>query len=185
MKSYILFLWRLFDPIYYACTRLRRTENSVFRVRLTRYKGKPILLSDGCTITKNDLLIKIHLHNVRIFKELYHVKNELRKTRLLYREVEQSLPSLAAYIRRHRKNEEIKGVIGITMIDRACTRLGFERTDISSRIYKRIKQLTQLPIYFITAPAPSFKQLKKQQPNYLFMSKDFLLNTYGREIGEP
>lgn len=181
VKSYFLFLWRLIDPIYYLCTRLTYTGDSVFRVRLTRYRGKTVWLSDGCKIAKNDLLVKIHLHNVRIFKELYDVKNDLRKTRLLYRRVEQSLPSLAAYIEQHRRHEEIKGVIGITMIDRVCTRLGFERATISSRIYKRLKQIIQLPIYLITSPSPSLKQFKKQHLNYLFMSKEFLLDTYAAE----
>lgn len=181
MKSFILLLWKLTDPIYYTFTRLHYTQNSVFRVRLTRYKGKPIMLSDGCRIARNDLLIKIHFHNVRIFKELFHVKNDLKKARLLYREVEHSLPSLASYIQSHRKQEEIKGVIGITMINRGYNRLGFEGSEISSRFYKWSKRLIQIPIYLLTTSSPSIKQLKKLNLNYLFMSKDSLLARYAKE----
>ncbi|HEX7064214.1 MAG TPA: hypothetical protein VF199_04035 [Bacillales bacterium] len=182
MKSFILLIWKLADPIYYACTRLRRTENSLFRVRLTRYKGRPIVLSDGCEIAKNDLLVKIHIHNVRIFKDLRHVKNDLKKTRLLYREIERSLPSLAVYIKAHRKRDEIKGIIGITMINRGYKRLGFEGSGISNHFYKWIKRMIFVPIYLVFAPSPSLRQLKKQKPNYLFMSKDTLLEKY---VDEP
>lgn len=178
MKSLILLLWKWADPIYYTFTRLRRTENSVFRVRLARYQGAPIVLSDGCEIKKGDLLVKIHFHNVRIFKDLRHVKNDLKKTRLLYREVEQSLPSLASYIQSHRKGKEIKGIVGITMINRGYRRLGFESGRITNRLYKTWKLMIQVPIYFAATPKPSLKHLKKQSPNYLFMSKEALFRTY-------
>ncbi|HEX6923494.1 MAG TPA: hypothetical protein VF149_06680 [Bacillales bacterium] len=178
MKSFILMLWKAVDPVYYACTRLRRAENSLFRVRLTRYKGRSIVLSDGCEIAKNDLLVKIHIHNVRIFKDLRHVKNDLKKTRLLYREVERSLPALADYIKSHRKRDEIRGVIGITMINRGYRRLGFEGSEISNRFYKWMKSMILVPIYLMSVKSPSFKQLKKQNPNYLFMSKHVLMARY-------
>lgn len=178
MKSFILLLWKLADPIYFTFTRLSRTENSLFRVRLTRYKGAPMMLSDGCEILKNDLLVKIHFHNVRIFKDLRHVKNDLKKARLLYREVERSLPSLASYLKSHNRREEIKGVVGITMINRGYVRLGFEGGEISNHFYKLWKRMIQVPIYFMAVPSPSFKQLKKQNPNYLFMSKEALFDHY-------
>lgn len=178
MKSCILLIWKLIDPIYYACTRLKHMENSVFRVRLTRYKGKTMILSDGSKITKNDLLVRIHLHNVRIFEELHNVKSELKKTRLLYRQVEHSLPLIAVYINQHRKKEEIKGVIGITMINNGVSRLGLEPVEITNRAYKWWKSLIQVPIYILSAPHPSLKQFRKKNPNYLFMSKDLLLSKY-------
>lgn len=178
VKTFLLLLWKLADPVYFTFTRLSRTENSVFRVRLTRYKGAPLVLSDGCEILKNDLLVKIHFHNVRIFKELSYVKNDLKKARLLYREVEQSLPSLASYLKSHKKADQIKGIVGITMINRGYVRLGFESGEITNRLYRLWKLMIQVPIYYLAAPSPSFKHLKKQNPNYLFMSKETLFHDY-------
>lgn len=64
-------LWGWIDPIYFRFTRLDYVENhlgkrTIMRVRLTKYKGREITLSDGTVIHKNDLLLKIHLHNIKL-----------------------------------------------------------------------------------------------------------------------
>lgn len=181
MKSYILFLWRFIDPFYFHCTRLRYLdpEQNVLRVRLTRYKGKSVVLSDGSRINKNDLLIKIHLHNIRLLKEMQYIKSELKKTRHVYKKIEKSLPELATYIRAHQKSPEIKGIIGITALNRGSGRLGFEKADITNRLYKFFKQLALVPICYLSVEEPR-KALKRHRPSYLFMSKNKLLERYAR-----
>jgi hypothetical protein len=187
VKSYILFLWRCIDPFYFQCSRLTyldsaNNEKNVFRVRLTRYKGKSVTLADGSRIVKNDLLVKIHLHNIRILKEVQNMKSELKKTRFIYKKVEKSLPALAKYMKNHNKSDDIKGVIGITSLNRGTRRLGFEETAISNTLYKRFKQLSLLPISFLSYDNLSLKMLHKNTPCYLFMSKDRLLEKYTKKM---
>ncbi len=84
MRSYLLNLWNIMDPIYYQCTRLcyvpgMERKNTIFRVRLTRYKGATVILEDGTVIKRNDVLIKIHLHNVRLISEIQSIDNEVKK----------------------------------------------------------------------------------------------------------
>ncbi len=77
MRSCLLSIWYLLDPLYFFFTRLTlidKRQSNVFRVRLTRYKGKDVILSDGTRIKKNDVLVKIHLHNVKLLKELRLLK---------------------------------------------------------------------------------------------------------------
>jgi hypothetical protein len=184
MRQYILTVWNIIDPIYYRCTRLTYLHDSesaknIFRVRLTRYKGRDITLSDGTIIQKNDLLLKIHLHNVRLLKELHQVKSVIRKAKLIYQEVQRSLPGVEEYIRNHKHSKEIKGIIGISTLWKGSNRLGFEVFTISHPAYKWLKWATCLPITILSSNDFSVKKIVKQSsPGYLFMSKDKLSQLY-------
>lgn len=147
-------------------------------MRITKYKGKSVYLSDGTSIAKNDCLLKIHLHNVRILKEALSWEHPLQRSLAIYRMVEQSMPSLASYIDHHPKSKQIKGIVGITMINRGVTHLGFEKALPNSRIYKVFKFTTQFPIYLLSTTSLSMRNIKKQCPTYLFMSKEKLFEKY-------
>lgn len=183
IRLYILSAWSTLDPLYYSFTRLHylktKEQPTLFRVRLTRYKGREVVLSDGTMIKKNDVLVKIHLHNVQLLKELLTVNNDLKKAMILYKRVKESLPHLASYVYQHKDIDEIKGIIGITLLNKGCTRLGFEIFTILSPTYYRFKQLALFPIYYISTTRRSTKGKKAPSPNYLFMSKKSLLKKYG------
>lgn len=180
--SYCFFVfWSLLDPIYYLCTRLEYVKDkdhnrSIFRVRLTKYKGREILLSDGTIIKKNDLLLKIHLHNVCLLKELNRLESEIKKGRYIYNKVQKDLPNIVKYLRDHKEFGNIKGIIGITILNKGSERLGFEKFDIKNSVYKWFKQLTFAPMYLII----QFRlESLKKSPKYLIMSKEKLLKLYG------
>ncbi|WP_257958695.1 YkoP family protein [Bacillus sp. V3-13] len=183
MRQYLLLVWSIIDPVYFFFSRLNyldQTEEktAIFRVRLTRYKGREVVLADGTKIKKNDVLLKIHLHNVRLLKELQNIDNDVKKAVILYKKVKESLPYIALYIHQHKYNREIKGIIGITMLNKGIERLGFEPHPISSRTYKWMKQLALYPIYLLSkSKAPNAG--KRPYPLYLFISKESLLNKYG------
>jgi len=169
----------IIDPIYFHLTRLQyvKQKQNIFRVRLTHYKGYPIQLKDGTCINKNDLLIKIHFHNVKLLRELYKAKDEFQKAVLLYKMVKDSLPELARYIQNHSKSKEIKGIIGITSIKIGSNRLGFEIYTIKNRFYRKLKWLAFYPIYFLSSGINHNKK-KHADPLYFFMSKDYLIQRY-------
>jgi hypothetical protein len=183
MRLYVLSLWDIIDPVYYFFTRLTYIEKAneepkcIFRVRLTKYKGRAVTLSDGTEINKNDLLVKIHLHNVRLLREMYTVKSDIQKALIIYKQIKRSMPLLAKYINEHEERHAIKGIIGITMLDKGCTRLGFEKKPIGNGFYKWFKLFTVYPIYFLSTSQLS-KLVKPSAPHYLFMSTDSLLHKY-------
>lgn len=189
LKSVLLFVWDLMDPLFFACTRLSYVghngrKNSLFRVRLTCYKGRRVFLSDGTIIQKGDFLLKIHLHNVAVLQDMLHLRNEVKKAKYLYRRVEKSLPELAYYLNNHLRSRDIKGIVGVTMLNRGCRSLGFETFPIHSSVYKWFKYIGQLPIHLLSAGQP-FKSIGKHFPAYLFMSKENLVNKYGRPQDNP
>ncbi|MDP4084146.1 MAG: hypothetical protein Q8934_05970 [Bacillota bacterium] len=184
MRVKILWIWKLFDPFFYFCSRLHyiqpmKTSQSVFRVRVTEYKGKEMILSDGVRINKHDLLLKIHLHNVRLLFDLLKVKNDIQRARLLYKVVLYSMPALAKYLKAHQKENCIKGIIGITMVNKGVKHLGFECFFPSNRFYRWIKKMGQLPISFLSVS--SIKSIRKHNITYLVMSKEKLYQTYLKE----
>lgn len=185
VKFHLMLIWTLLDPIYYCFTRLKYLEDEernrhIFRIRLTKYKGREITLEDGTCIKKNDVLLKIHLHNVRLLKELRNTKSELRKARMIYKHVEESMPILADYLKKHPNFDEVKGIVGITLLTKGVQRLGFETFSISNRWYERFKMLVAIPIYFLSVSNLSLDTMKNQRPKYLFMSKNNLINRYSK-----
>jgi hypothetical protein len=125
----------------------------------------------GHKINKNDMLVKIHLHNVRLLKELKDIKNEFKKVKVIYSYVQKSLPGLEMYIRNNAHSDKIKGIIGITLLNKGCERLGFDIFDISNPIYKWFKQFAFLPIGILSSKNSSVLYiLNHQKPKYLFMS---------------
>lgn len=177
----ILWFWKLLDPLFYSCSRLQyikddKNKRSIFRVRVTKYKGKNIILSDGTTIGKNDLLLKIHLHNVRLLKDYAKIKNDLKRSRLIYKVVLHSMPTLANYLKEHPKEEKIKAIIGITTLNRGVQSLGFECYPPDSVWYRLFKQLGQLPIFLLSGTPLQY--IKKHQLTYLFLSKKILYGKY-------
>ncbi|MFA8438796.1 YkoP family protein [Pueribacillus sp. YX66] len=188
LKGLLYYFWGLIDTFYYYFTRLTALEKqyankqNILRVRTTTYKGYEVELSDGTKIKYNDKLIKIHLHNVRIMKETRKFKSELKKGKWIYRAVERSLPEVVLFINEHKKSDEIKGIIGITMLDRVSQRLGFETKEISNTYYRWFKWALQFPILFLSTSDRSIKTITNVKPNYLFMSKEMLFEKYNKLI---
>ncbi|WP_409270147.1 YkoP family protein [Neobacillus sp. SCS-31] len=181
MKQHLLSAWMVLDPLYFSCTRLTYLDdtNNIFRVRLTKYKGRELLLSDGTRIAKDDVLVKIHLHNVRLLRDIYPIKSDVRRARIIYQHVLRSLPGIETFIQSHKRSEEIKGIIGITTLCKGAERLGFEVFSISNPFYNWLKWVTFLPILLLSVNGNSLQRLgKKTLPGYLVMSKDKLKLLY-------
>jgi hypothetical protein len=152
----------------------------IFRVRLTKYKGKDVCLPDGTKICKNDVLLKVHLHNVRLLRETLRIQNSVTQGRYIYKRVKQSMPYLAAYMNSHQNKANIKGVIGITLINKGIKNLGFECFEPENKFYKWFKKLSLFPIYLLSTQSVSY-DLNKHQLVYLMMSKNNLLAKYLKE----
>ncbi|ADU94224.1 YkoP family protein [Geobacillus sp. Y412MC52] len=180
--QWLLSAWGGIDPIYYACSRLEYAgeaadgRRSIFRVRPLQYKGETIRLSDGTTIAANDWLLKIHLHNVRLLRELMQYRSDIQKGRYIFEQVKTGLPYVAYHLYHHEQSARIKGIIGITMLNKGCERLGFETVDIANPLYRWFKTASLLPLM---AVAKSRVSPLSRPPKYLLMSKGKLFSLYG------
>ncbi|MBP1079654.1 MULTISPECIES: YkoP family protein [Bacillus] len=185
LRIYLVSIWSIIDPVYYLFTRLRCIQSNdsyqpVFRVRLTKYKGKDVCLPDGTKICKNDMLLKVHLHNVRLLRETLVNQNQVMQGRYIYKRVKQSMPYLAMYINNHKDKSMIKGIIGITLINKGIKNLGFECFEPENKFYKWFKKISLFPIYLLSTNTASY-DMKKHKLVYLMMSKNNLLSKYLNE----
>ncbi|WP_342068348.1 YkoP family protein [Virgibacillus chiguensis] len=177
MRNCFLYFWGSIDPIYFTCSRLTyivgpNQKRTLLRARLTKYKGAKMVLSDGTVIEKDDLLVKIHLHNVKLLKKLSEQSNDMKRAVIIYHSVKKAMPSLATYIENHAEQERVKGIIGITNLSKGGKKLGFEEKALQNKFYRIFKKITLFPISFLTGK-------KSIKPVYLFMSKGKLLMKYG------
>ncbi|MYL56648.1 hypothetical protein GLW20_03920 [Virgibacillus halodenitrificans] len=180
IRQNCLFFWNLIDPIYFRFTRLGNVEDSndkrtIMRVRLTKYKGRTLTLEDGTVIHKNDLLLKIHLHNAQLLRECHNYDNDIRRALIIYKKIKGSLPYLVKYLESTGYKDRVKGLIGITSLYKGCHKLGFEVYSIQNPYYKWFKQLALFPIHFISS---STLPKSIPVPKYLLMSKDVLHQKY-------
>ncbi len=178
--SNLLSIWEIIDPIYFHFTRLEYIQNNqgkrtLMRVRLTKYKGRDLILSDGTIIKRNDLLIKIHLHNVKLLKKIQKYESELRRALFTFKNVQESLPYIADYLQKQHYSQQIKGSIGVTTLHKGSEKLGFEVFTLNSKCYKWYNQSALLPIYYLSVHD---RNQGIPTPVYLVMSKDNLLKKY-------
>lgn len=184
MMKTVIRTWSAIDTLYYYLSQLEyvnKAERNIFRVKPLSFRGDPLYLSDGTTFQKNDLLLKIHLHNCTLLKEMMSIENDVKRALYVHNRVEQSLPGLARFVAQHPNEAEIKGVIGITLLTRGVKKLGFEVQEIRNPIYLRIKQAYLTPMFILCHPGRNIRAKGKDLiPKFLVMSKEKLLNHYLR-----
>ncbi|MFD1706327.1 hypothetical protein ACFSCZ_06095 [Siminovitchia sediminis] len=181
-KQYCISGWNVIDPVYFHFTRLHHIkkqcgEKTIMRVRITRFQGRSVILSDGTIIEKNDILVKVHLHNVQLLSEILQYKSDLRRGKVIYSKVKDALPAVADYVKQNHFSDEIKGLIGITTLYKGCKSLGFESHPIIHPLYRKFKQSALMPIYLLSSN--NWRKHEVPEPMYLFMSKSMLLQKYG------
>ncbi|KNB72170.1 YkoP family protein [Brevibacillus reuszeri] len=185
MNTSLLTLWGYWDEIYQRCTRLKYVEkgNNIFRIVPLRYRGESLVTSDGHFIHKGDLIVKIHIHNYYFATLCKGVTDELKVALLLRRHIMHSLPKLAAYLDEMNKREEIKGIVGTTMLHKGVQPLGFSISDVPMSALFRFKRwYLRLLLRLIHPDGKRRVQTWSQEMplKRVYMSKELLLNRYGR-----
>lgn len=184
MNIALLQLWRIWDHIYYHSTRLQYIDknNNLFRIVLLPYWGNRLVTKSGHEINKNDLVIKLHIHNFRLAEMIYEKKGAKALGILLLREVRNSMPGLAQFVANHPMADRIKGIVGTTFLHRGVEKLGFTTSEpINTGIY-RLKSLYLKWMMRLMHPDGK-KRLESSAQEKLvikrvFISKEELLDLY-------
>lgn len=180
-QTMILPLWGVIDQIYYQFNRLQLVdigEENVFRVRVATYRGEPLALEDGQVIQAGDFFLKIHLYNYQLMKHMCHMDSDIRRALYVYEAVERSLPGLARYLYSHPKADQIKGIMGVTILNRGVKRLGFGTFDIKNQYYRAWKKAYMIPMYCLCHGQWKIGKNTKLDPKFVAMSKEQLFERY-------
>jgi len=182
MNAGILRVWGAWDTIYQRCTRLRYIEkgNNIFRIVLLRYRGEPLHTSDNRVIQTGDLIVKLHIHNYFFATLCQGINDDLRAVLLLRRHILQSLPKLAAYLAALDEVEEIKGIVGTTMLHKGVEPLGFSISDVPMNWFFRYKRwYLRLMVRLIHPDGKQRLARWDQMPlKRVYMSKEELFRRY-------
>ncbi|MBW5469626.1 hypothetical protein GPJ61_17440 [Brevibacillus formosus] len=183
MNTSLLMLWGYWDEIYQRCTRLTYIEKgkNIFRVVVLRYRGEPLVTTDNCIIHEGDLILKLHIHNYYFATLCKEVKDELRVALLLRRHILQSLPQLATFLNSMENKDQIKGIVGTTMLHKGVKPLGFSISDVPMSWFFRYKRwYLRLMLRFVHPNGKQRLQSWNQEMplKRVYMSKELLLNRY-------
>lgn len=191
MNAGILSLWGIWDTIYQSCTRLTYIEKgrNIFRVVFLRYRGESLQTDSNYTIKQGDFILKIHIHNYMFANLCKGVKNDTRMILLLRRQILNSLPQLANYLASHPRVDEIKGIVGTTMLHKGIEPIGFSISDVPMNRFFRYKRWYLRLMLRIIHP-DGMKRLETFDRNLplkrVYMSKEELFKRYlnQQQMGE-
>ena len=186
MNAALLTAWRLWDAIYYHCTRLAyvdKRNHNIFRVVVKKYRGKPLVAGGQPVISNGDYYVKLHMHNCQLALRMRGASGDMQLAIIALREVRNSLPALAEYVNNHPQAARIKGVVGTTILHRGARPLGFHIQQIDSHVFRSFKSLFFKLILLLSHPNGFSRiRIKSDQlvAKRVFMSKEALLQRFLR-----
>jgi hypothetical protein len=154
VKATFLFLWGIWDWIYYHCNRLEYVskEDNIFRIVRKTYKGPPLQTRNGDWIKDGDAIIKIHLYNYALAKKVLLYSSEVSLALYLKNYMKCSLRGLSQYIQQLPEDVHIKGIIGTSMLNRGAERFGFCSHDVNHSFFYWFKGYLYKLIYLSVHP---------------------------------
>ncbi|WP_139491321.1 YkoP family protein [Brevibacillus dissolubilis] len=183
MNIAILSLWGVWDAIYFRCTRLQYVEkgSNIFRFVLLPYRGEPLDSNDGLRIERGDLILRLHIHNYYFATLCKDIENDTKIILMLRRHIRDSLPQLAEMIADHPRRDEIKGIVGTTMLHRGVEPLGFTTSFVPERWFFRYKRW-YLRLMMMMIHPDGIRRIRRGEKDYslkrVYMSRQELFDRY-------
>ncbi|BBH21432.1 hypothetical protein Back11_27770 [Paenibacillus baekrokdamisoli] len=183
MKRIVISCWMGWERIFHWLFRLQPGGlDSIFHVRVVPYRGKPLKLLDGRTIEDKDDIIELHLDNKKLFKMMSESRSMMHVAIKLIREVERAMPKLAALVASQKKFEHVRGLYGISMINRGAEQFGFSVLDLPPGLFDKMTRIYLKLL--LQVMHPSGKQRVKEQgsrlsPRIIAMSMEEFWHRYG------
>jgi peptidoglycan-N-acetylglucosamine deacetylase len=178
-RRFAFVLWEKWEYIYANLFHVRRINaTNLFRLTKKRYKGPDLYDSNGNLLaTKGDTVAEIHLDSIRFqIKETDSHNIGLKALS----QVRQSLPVLAQYIAESHDYQDIKVLLGLTLLNRGVKRLGFEVQEVPSTWVNRKIGMLQKVIISVYHPLGIARNTKRlgNKPKIVWISRQKLLECW-------
>ncbi|CCQ93694.1 Polysaccharide deacetylase [[Clostridium] ultunense Esp] len=158
-------------------------RDDFFYVRVIHYHGQRIGMEDGETIEKGDLILEIHLNNELLFKLGLRSRSRMQLVIQLIREVEKSLPVIAELLETHPKYRLVKGLYGISLVNRGVKPFGFSVLDLPKGLLSHLIRYYLRFLMFAVHPRGGERLKTKTDllvPKIMVMSRKEILKRYGK-----
>ena len=172
-------LWQVWEYGFEKAVGLQPVGN-LFRLTVRNYRGKIMQLPDGTLLNPGDKVGELHLNNDLLQSITSTTASIERVAVRVLRETRRSLPLLAQKISQDPDCQGIKALVGVTMIHRGTTQLGFSVYDLSPGI-RPVVAWYQRWLLFLLHPgglAHLRKQWSKLVPKKVIISRQELIKRY-------
>ncbi|THF79965.1 polysaccharide deacetylase family protein [Cohnella fermenti] len=140
-KRLVVAVWMLWEKLFHVLFRLKPIDNGQFmHYRIIRYSGPELAMDGGVRLKRGDRLLEMHFDNGKMYEIGMNAKSSVHVAIRVIREVQHALPSLAKEIRRIDKEGRIKGLYGVSTINRGAEGLGFETFALPKGIFSFLTQ---------------------------------------------
>jgi hypothetical protein len=181
--SHLLLFWRFYDRVYQRLHRLQDLslpEGTVLRLGLSRYRGRPLTLSDGSVIRHGDRIGVIHIHNEGV-ASLHAPDGAPHRGALVFLErFRASMRSLSGQIATG-DPADVRAFTGTTVLFAAMARAGFDVLPLKPRWRGRMVGTYQRWVMarHHTLGNRRFKLDRFVESRAVWISREALLRRYG------
>ncbi|AZN40273.1 polysaccharide deacetylase family protein [Paenibacillus albus] len=185
LKRAIIACWMGWERLFHVLFRVKSGgEGAIFHYRIIPYGGKTIELTDGRRIEPKDPVVELHFDNEKLLGMMSESKSMMHVAIRLIREVQHGMPKLAKKLMEDEAAGTVKGLYGVSMINRGAEQFGFSVLPIpkglfdkSTRIYLKL---------LLRVLHPSGKQRLAEQgarlePRIIAMSMAEFWHRYGED----
>ena len=182
-KSAFVALWLKWERLFIRLFRLRPIDEKdpFLRLRIRKYAGSfPIRLEDGEVIRKGDLVAELHFDNELLMRLGAESRSIVHLTVQLIRRMEELMPRLSELLRRP-EYRDVKGLYGVSLINRGPQRFGFTVLDLPKGLYATVTKWYLRVLLAVIHPEGMDRLGTKTElliPKIIAMSRKELMNRY-------
>lgn len=182
-KLTLVSLWlkweRLFRKIFHI--QPLDPQNRFFSVRVRTYHGETIRLKDGEEICRGDRIVELHLDNELLYRMGVDARSTVQLAIHLIRATEKVLPEVVKFIFSNPQFRNVKGIYGVSLINRGPEQFGFTVLDIPKGLFSSFTRLYLRLLLSVIHP-DGVKRLKLKTnllvPKIIAMSTKELIRRY-------
>jgi peptidoglycan/xylan/chitin deacetylase (PgdA/CDA1 family) len=182
-KGIAVSLWMAWEKCFHVLFRIETIGRgeTVFHYRIRPYHGEPLQLKDGQTICNKDKVVELHFDNKKLLQLLSASRSVMQMAIQIIREVEKALPKLALSLQDRKQFEGVRGLYGISMINRGSESFGFSVIDLPEGLFSRMTRFYLKVLMMVLHPGGKRRVKEKQTtlvPRILAMSMEEFRSRY-------
>lgn len=185
-KSVLIACWLTWERAFQKLFHVRAIDNNnkVLSLRVRKYNGRPIILDDGEALQKGDKIAELHFNNDWLFTTSTKVRTPVQLAVKLIHNVDKGMPIIAYLIQHNPIYKNVKGLYGVSIINRGTKKFGFTVLDLPKGMFFFFSRVYLRLLLYILHPDGKKRLRTKRElliPKTIAISTKELVKRYGDE----